>query len=244
MDPAAPWIEPTGERVRSPRGAAPALAISLGGVPRGAVVVLCAAGALDREAAAVLNGLAQHGYESIAVDATAAGIESPDLAVDWVEAALDHLARRTWTAEQVGVVGYGAGGRVAMAAAARLTLGAAVSVAPTSESWPSRAGQPSRWWSDSVTTPWLGMFGNDVSDIAPSSLSALRDDLATASPVFTRVVQYPEVSGPFYRAAAAATSHAASFDSWQRTVEWLNLRVVPRPSALAVAWSKARDVAV
>jgi carboxymethylenebutenolidase len=50
------------------------------------------------------------------------------------------------------------------------------------------------------------------------------------------VVTYPGVSRTYYRDSYEAAAHAAAFDTWQRVVEWLNRRVVPRSTPLAEAW--------
>jgi carboxymethylenebutenolidase len=220
---AVPRIVPSTGEIESPRGALRVAEIRLGGVPRGAAIVLCDAGALDRDAADAMNGLAEHGYESIAADLTRTGPVTDDDALRDVGLVLDHLGERGWSAEQIGLVGYGFGGGIALLAAAEFGLGAAVSVAPVGAPEPLP-----------VRTPWLGIFG----DGGPWSLG---ETLASRSPVYTELVSYPGVTGEFYRGSSEAPAHAASFDSWQRTVEWLNLRVVPRLTPLAEAWRMRQE---
>jgi len=193
--------------------------ITLGGIPRGAVVVLCDAGRLAG-AAEPMNALAGHGYETVAA-------EVANGAADVAGGLLAHLADRGWEPEQVGVVGYGAGGRAALLTATEFALGAAVSVTAASYADP---GEPLR-------TPWLGLCGGD-----PVAARRLDTVLYQRSPVYTQVVWYPDLDESFSGEPAEAAAHAAAFDAWQRTAEWLDLRVVPRPTPLALAW-RARQPA-
>ncbi|MCX4428898.1 dienelactone hydrolase family protein [Streptomyces mirabilis] len=212
--------------------------IELGGVPRGAVIVLCDAGALERDAAGIMNGLAERGYESLAVDLSPAPVISVRDLLGDVAVLLRRFGERGWSPEQVGLVGYGFGGRTALLAAAEFELGASVSVAPSgmadtpTEALPplSRAARP-------VRTPWLGLFGRQDPGAPPEAVDRLRERLRD-SPAYTQVITYPGVARDFHRDAREALAHATTFDVWQRTVEWLELRVVPRPTPLAEEWQK------
>ena len=203
--------------------------------------MVCPTGALDGDAAPALNRLAEQGYESVAVGVPADGAgqdgAGDDALLDAVTAALDRLALRGWTTEQVGVIGYGAGGRAAVVAASTMGLGAAVSIAPTWPGDPARALDDLARGAHTLRVPWLGMFAG--ADAPAEALEALGAALDARSPVFAQLVVYPAVSGAFHRDSAHAEVHAAAFDSWQRTVEWLNQRVVPRPTPLAQAWRAA-----
>jgi carboxymethylenebutenolidase len=211
-------IAPGISEMASSRGAAVRVAeIRLGGVPRGAAVVLCDARALEHEVAEVLNGLAEHGYESLAADLSPAGPARDDELLSDVGVLLGRLAERGWEAEQIGLIGYGSGGRLALLAAAEFGLGAAVSVAPTGLRAPAVP----------LRAPWLGLFGDLDENVPPSAVRELREALNSGSPVHTELVGYPGAGAAFHRDSPQAQAHAAAFDSWQRTVEWLNLRVVP-----------------
>ncbi|GGS20545.1 carboxymethylenebutenolidase [Streptomyces humidus] len=228
MDIAFPRIEPAVAPVPFTYGSRrtlPVARIELGGVPRGAAIVLCAAGALERDAGEVMNGLAEKGYESVAVDLSpgTGAVSDRDLLGD-VSVLMGLLGERGWSSEQVGLVGYGFGGRTALLAAAEFEVGAAVSVgAPL-----IRATRP-------VKTPWLGLFGRQDPAAPPEAVACLRARLRD-SPVHTEVVTYPGVARDFRFDAREAQAHAASFDVWQRTVEWLELRVAPRLTAVAQKW--------
>lgn len=230
MEAAFPRIDPVFSELGADRGPLRVAEIRLGGVPRGAVVVLCGTGALERDAPSVLNGLAEHGYESVAADLTPRGdgrsrtAAGTDL-LDDVADLLRRLAERGWSPDQTGLVGYGAGGQTALLAAAGFLLAAAVSVSPSGP-----------WDTPPVRTPWLGLFG--ATDTPPTAVRSLGERLWSRSPAYTQVVTYPGVAGPFHSHARDALAQAAAFDSWQRTVEWLDLRVSPRPTPLAEAWRK------
>jgi carboxymethylenebutenolidase len=177
-----------------------------------------------------MNDLAEHGYESVAADLGPDTAEDDGAALGHLRTLLDRLAARGWDLDQIGVVGYGSGGRAALLAAAAMELGAAVSVRPVLPAGlDARAVGP-------VRTPWLGLFGA-LDERPKGSVAAFDAALAASSPVFTQVVVYPGVTGEFVHDGLHPLTHAAAYDSWQRTVEWLNARVVPRPTPLARAWN-------
>ncbi|MFJ9542780.1 dienelactone hydrolase family protein [Streptomyces sp. NPDC101225] len=217
----------------------PVAQVDLGHVPRGAAIVLCDAGALERDAAEVMNALAEHGYESVAVDLSGAdgayAVSDRDLVND-VSVLLGRLGERGWTPEQVGLIGYGAGGRTALLAAAEYELGAAVSIAPTGGAGAlSRALPPLVRMARPVVTPWLGLFGEQDEETPPTAVQLLGSVLSE-SPVYTELISYSGVSGNFYHDTREILPHSAAFDAWQRTVEWLDLRVAPRQTPLAEKW--------
>jgi len=205
----------------------------LGGVPRGAVVLLRSAATGWTDVFEAMNGLAEHGYESVAADLAADGASGDDDALRSVALLVELFGRRGWTSEQLGLVGYGYGARVALLAAATTTLGAAVSVDPDGVADIVARFAPGDL---ALCTPWLGMFGWEEPATPVPVVSRLGHAVANSSSVFTQLVSYPGVAGHFYQDAREAVAHAAAFDSWQRIVEWLDARVVPRPTPLAEAW--------
>lgn len=232
MGEASPLIRPKVSEFHTDAAALPIAEIRLGAVPRGAALVLCDAGGLAGHAVEVMNRLAEHGYESLAADVSGT---SPDGGA--VGALLRRLAQKDWNHEQVGLVGYGAAATHALAAAAEYRLGAAVSVSPS--------GEP---LSDLIVgtidgrhplrTPWLGLIGERTG--AAPGLRELGRPLWARSPVYTEIVCYPGAGDGFFRDAADVPTHVAAFDSWQRTVEWFNLRVAPRLTPLAKQWLSRR----
>jgi carboxymethylenebutenolidase len=227
-------IEPDVTEVLSGSRSLEVSSLLLGGVPRGGVVLLSGAGGLRHvELVEAMNGLAEHGYESVAADlGEAPPAEGEDAVLQDVQTLLDRLAERGWALDQIGVVGYGSGGHAALLAASAMELGAAISVRPVP---PVRLGA---WPVRPVRTPWLGLFAARDDRTPATEVAALGAALAAASPVFTQVVTYPGVAGDFIHDALDSSGHAAAYDSWQRVLEWLNARVVPRPTPRARAWSE------
>lgn len=226
-------IQPELSSVHVPLGELATAQVNLGGIPRGGVLLLCASGTMESDAVEAMNGLAEHGYESIAADLTAGGAGVPDdaTAVSTVRVLLDRLAERGWSDEQIGLVGYGVGGRIGLLAAAEYTLGAAVSVNPTGilGDFHGASGLP-------VRTPWLGMFGGPADRLPAREFAQFDAALWNSSPAFTMLVSYPGVDPDFYRNSRESLGHAAAFDCWQRIIEWLNGHVAPRPTPLAMRW--------
>jgi carboxymethylenebutenolidase len=231
MSEASPSLTPHVVQVVTAAGSLPIAEIRLGGIPRGAVVVLCDTGGFN-QATEVMNGLAEHGYASIAADLSNCVVANHD-PIAAVGGLLTHLADTGWEQEQIGIVGYGRGGWLSLRAGAAFTLGAAVSVAPVQPAGEAQA--TARALAD-LRTPWLGMTAEqDTTGIAEALLHLDRMRRERVA-VYTEVVHYPGVPERFYRGASESLVHAAKFDSWQRTIEWLNLRVVPPLTPRAHVW--------
>ena len=238
-------IRPALRDLTTDRGPLPIAEIELGGIPRGAVVVLCDRGRLAISAEEIMNGLAEHGYESVAADVFPAEQHDPSDQdrFDDVATLITRLGERHWDAEQIGVLGYGFGARVALQAAAEFTLGAAVSVNPAGLGHHLAPGlAPLVDTVRHVRTPWLGMFGGREHATLAADIRRLDDALWETSPAFTGTVTYSDVAGDFYRRSGSAAAHAAAYDSWQRVLEWLGGHVAPRLTPLAQAWRQSHPV--
>ncbi|MCJ0949860.1 dienelactone hydrolase family protein (plasmid) [Rhodococcus erythropolis] len=239
MSTAVPMITPTYTDVTAVGGVWQIAQINLPGTPRGAVILLCEPDGLGDQSVELMNRLAEHGYESLAANVTAIDPEllSDDRALAVLRAFVAHLGARGWREEQIGVVGYGFGGRIALRAAADLDLGAAISVSPVGMTRGNCVRPALLHAARPVSTPWLGMFGADDEAAPAEAVRLLAERLTDPSPAYTQLVTYPGVDGDFFRESADALGHAAMFDSWQRIIEWFNLRVVPRSSPYAEIWS-------
>jgi hypothetical protein len=205
----------------------------LGGVPRGAAIVIAGPDGLRPvEAVDTLNALAQHGYESVMAEPVGTG-QGDDVGRELLDRLLVRIAARDWTREQVGIVGYGQGARVAMIAGSEETFGAAVSI-------PRDVRQVLGAERDlSMLTPWLGLTGLGQQRGVAEELSSYRGRLDAASTQHISLVGYPGVEHCLHDAVVELV-HQAVFDSWQRTVEWLNIHVAPRPTPLIQAWDQRR----
>jgi carboxymethylenebutenolidase len=236
-------IRPKLAEITATNGSLPVAELYLGGIPRGAVLLLCAAGQLSA-ADEKMNQLAEHGYESVAADLSVVGaVRTDEAMIADVRTLLDRLHERTWSDEQIGVVGYGLGGRASYLAAAEYVLGSAISVDPvgiTSSTVPTLAPlvdepRPAR-------TAWLGLIGAPGDGASPGGVARFAAALRVESPAYTELVSYPRVAGDFSRDSRDAVAHAASYDAWQRVIEWLNAHVAPRLTPLAEAWRARHPV--
>ncbi len=235
MTPAV-WITPRRDRLTTILGTVHIAQVDLDGIPRGAVLVMGADRDFEHEAAPILNDLAVHGYESVAADMTATD-GTDDALIEVVAELVHHVGTRGWHTEQIGVIGYGRSGRLALLACSHLGLGAAVSISPSQLFTSDNHLSPEiSELASTVRTPWLGMYGENDPAVTATACIELDRALRHDAPAYTQVVRYPGVGGDFYRRSSESLEIAASYDSWQRTVEWLNLRVAPRLTPLAEAW--------
>lgn len=209
----------------------------LGGVPRGTALIVASRDPFSDTDAVdtmnrvdLMNQLAEQGFESVFV--TPAGGWPGD---DFGRALIDHVlgwaSDRGWLPDQIGVLGYDEGARAALLGAAEHELGGAVSV--------PRAGKQLLTPAAALRTPWLGVVGTGSAAELDHQLAAFRDRLRVESSAHTAVVGYRGVDHCLSDSTEPVV-HAAAFDSWQRTVEWLNIHVAPRPTPLALAWQRSR----
>jgi carboxymethylenebutenolidase len=226
FDVSAPRIEPRRSTAVLGVGRISTAEIRLSGLPRGAALVLYGPGGLDTHAPEVMNLLAEHGYEPLAADLGALPAEDEDRLAT-VVGLLAILGERGWSYEQVGVVGFGAGGRAALVAARDLVVGAVVSLSPR---------DALQVTSPLVRSAWLGLFGEHDRDMTFRAVAELETRLRPA-PQFSHLVVYPGVGAEFFQPSSTSLGHAAAFDSGQRILEWLNIHVVPRPSPYAQRWA-------
>lgn len=206
-------------------------ALLLGGVPRGAVVIVAGPDGLGAvEAIDTMNALAQHGYESVMAEPAGSGHDD-DFVRELVHHLVERVAARGWNQEQVGVIGYGQGARAALIAGSEATFGAAISIPRDAREFlgtdPILA----------LHTPWLGMTGLGLHSDLIDELSVYRDEVEAASTEHTSLIGYPGVEHCLHD-SVEALEHQAAFDTWQRTAEWLNIHVAPRPTPLAEAWEE------
>lgn len=239
-------IEPEGSVIETPEESFDLFQIALGGVPRGIALILCEPGGLDRHATDIMNTLAQHGYESLAADVASGRSGTFDIPDDpLVSATCEHrvtaLVRvakeRGWTSEQIGMIGVGIGGRAVLAAATSLQLGAAVSFSPTLAPGVLE-GTALGEISSAIATPWLGLFGERDEGAPAAGVRNLARRLHESSDVYSQVIRYPGVGRDFYFRSENGVTYAASYDGWQRAVEWLNARVAPMQTPLAKIWAQ------
>lgn len=195
----------------------PVLEIRLGGTPRGHVIVLADEETPEVEVVEAMNAFAAEGFESLAV-CWRPGVE---------EVAEARARQAGFTPEQIGVVGLGHGATAALDLARTRRYGAVVSLSPRPDLAAVEAAPALR-------TPWLGLVGAEA--VPAADVARLRAALDAGSDVFSQVVRYAGVGADFHRRTETGVGFAASYDGWQRTVEWLLARVASRLTPLAVAW--------
>ncbi|PRX45378.1 carboxymethylenebutenolidase [Prauserella shujinwangii] len=126
------------------------------------------------------------------------------------------LVDRGVQADLLGVVGFDLGGTAALVVASSRKLGAAVSVGgqgistPVSEELPALVDIAGR-----LTSPWLGIYGDDGGEVGEAEVERLRE-VAAAAPVPTNVVRYPGANHRFDADPDAAE------EAWQRTLDWFD----------------------
>lgn len=229
-------ITPAMGVVPTSAGPVPIAQLDLGGVPRGAVIVVADGDDFPNDATHHLNELAAHGYEGVAADLS--GLASDDAALlEIAQALIAHVGQRDWQPEQIGLIGYGIGGRLALVAGAHIALGATISISMTGlSSGTSHLDPRIGDLAERLRTPWLGVFGAADTAAPKTACRELDDVLQERSAVYGRVVRYPGVGPNFFREPREALEISAAYDAQQRVIEWLNARVEPRLTPLAVKW--------
>jgi carboxymethylenebutenolidase len=136
-----------------------------------------------------------------------------------LDATLRYLSVLGFGPEQVGVVGFCMGGSVALLAAARRTLGAAVTFYGGGVT-EGRFGMPALVeLAPELKTPWLGLFGDLDQGIPVSDVELLRTE-AAKSGVPTEIVRYPEADHGFHCDARPSYHGPSALDAWDRTLRW------------------------
>lgn len=218
-------ITPAPITIRFDQNSLHAKEIRLGASPRGSCIVVTDASSTRGDDDEVMNVLAVHGYESIGLTARSAPGDDDGRA--GILAAAEHLDARERVRDNVGLLGVGAGARTVLRSAG-LRFAAAVSMSPT-EGYDARVA---RTWlrtasAQPVRTPWLGLFADPGGGGLRPAIDDFGDALDRISPVCVHTVTYGGVAAGFHRDTGGSAVHAASFDAWQRAIEWFNLQVAP-----------------
>jgi carboxymethylenebutenolidase len=142
-----------------------------------------------------------------------------------VRLTLDHLHGAGFDDRQIGIVGFCMGGRVSFLVAGSEDLGAAVGfygggiVTGRSEAMGSLLGLI-----PTMSTPWLGLFGDADAGIPVEEVERLRAEL-TQAPAETGIVRYADAEHGFHCDARPSYSVEAAVDGWRRTLAWLDLHL-------------------
>jgi len=142
-----------------------------------------------------------------------------------LDGAFDHLAAAGFDDAHCGIVGFCMGGSVTLYAGTIRRLGAAVTFYGGGVGQ-GRFGLPGlAELAPSLSTPWLGLYGDADQGIPVAEVESLRAAAATAS-VDTEVVLYPDADHGFHCDGRPAVFNAdAAADGWQRTLAWFDAHV-------------------
>jgi carboxymethylenebutenolidase len=124
------------------------------------------------------------------------------------DAALHWLAQRCVAADQMGIVGFGLGGAVALFVATQRDLGAAVSIGGTGVVEPVAAGLPALVEvAAELRCPWLGIYGQN-GEVPEPDVNKLRE-AAHSAHVATDLVH-----------CRFDTDQSVAPEAWSRTLNW------------------------
>jgi len=157
-----------------------------------------------------------------------ATLRAPDLDAD-VDAAVAEVADRGIDVGRTAVVGFCMGGIVALAAAARLPLAAAVTFYGGGVAQGRFGYRPLLEMAGGLQAAWLGLYGDADQGIPVDQVEALRS-AAGAAAVPTRVVRYADAGHGFHCDARASYHQASARDAWQQLLDWLEAHVPATPA--------------
>lgn len=193
---------------------------------RGGLVVLHEARGVTDTVRGLVSGLAAEGWLAVAphlydevsgdeAPAMVSGLSGEAVLAD-TDVAFVWLGQQGVSRDRMGVMGFDLGGSVAMVVAGSRTIGAAVTVGgggildPLSEGLPSLVDV-----AEELTCPWLGLYGDDDTEIPVGDVEKLRD-AAAAAPVATDVVRFARTGHRF-----DATPEVGA-EAWQRALNWFD----------------------
>lgn len=140
--------------------------------------------------------------------------------LDDVDASEGYLEDAGFDAARIGIVGFCMGGSVTFLAAAKRSLGAAVSFYGGGVAEGRFGMPPLIELAAGLQTPWLGLFGDQDQGIPVEQVEAL-EKAVTGATVATQVVVYPGAGHGFHCDARPESYHEASAkDAWSRTLAW------------------------
>lgn len=210
------------------------------GTPKGAVVVLQEAFGVTTHIQDVTRRFAHEGWQAIA-PALFHREGSPVVAYDRLEQAMPLVGTLTsggitndliatfgnleasgFPPDRTAVVGFCMGGAVALYAGTLRPLGAAVTFYGGGVVT-GKFGLPALVdLAPTLSTPWLGLYGDEDQGIPVGDVESLREQAAKA-PVETEVVRYADAGHGFHcDERPGSFTPGAAADAWRRTLDWLD----------------------
>jgi carboxymethylenebutenolidase len=210
------------------------------GTAKGALVVVMEAFGVNAHMEDVTRRAAAAGYHAVSPDLfhrSGGGVAAYDdfgtvmenfktvndegILVD-IDAVLAHLRAAGFTDDRIGIVGFCFGGRVTFLTAARRTLGAAVTFYGGGIVTSSALAEALVDEASTLTTPWLGLFGDKDKGIPVEDVEKLRGVLDAANPVPHDIVRYDADHGFHCDGRPAVYDEAAATDGWRRAIAWFD----------------------
>ena|SRR5579875_765387 len=138
-----------------------------------------------------------------------------------LDATLRHLTDTGFQPAQVAVVGFCMGGSVAFLAAARRSLGGAVTFYGGGIIEGRFGIPPLVDLAVQLKTPWLGLYGDLDQTIPVEQVESLRRAVEAVA-VPCEIVRYAQAGHGFHCDARGSYHEASARDAWQRTLRWLD----------------------
>jgi dienelactone hydrolase len=191
---------------------------------KAAVVVVGDRSSVDAEVKEVARGLAREGHGALALGHGQSGPEGTDVVelTRGVDAALSRLrGEAPAPPPRIGVVGYGAGGFIALVAGYRCQVGAVVSVYGEG---PMRLRAELRRIIDRPkrhAAPFLCLLGGEDDAVRPGDLAAIRERLHIFGMRHTFII-YPRTRGEFCRVGGLDYRASEAADAWGKILHALD----------------------
>jgi len=226
--------------VATPDGPMPLYDVEPAAEPSGAVIVIQEAFGVNEHIRDVTRRFAAAGFRAVAptmfhragggtapygdfskVMPLFAGVSDAGILAD-IDATIGYLHRAGFEDQRIGIVGFCFGGRVTFLVATRRRLGAAVGFygggivtkrLPLFDPLIGDAGK--------LSTPWLGLFGDEDSGIPVADVEQLRTTLDRETKTAHEIVRYPDAEHGFHCDVRPSYNETAAKDGWQRTLDWL-----------------------
>jgi len=138
-----------------------------------------------------------------------------------VDAALAHLAGAGIPLGKTGIVGFCMGGTVALVAATRRDLGAAVSFYGGGVTEGRFGFGPLVEEATRLRAPWLGLYGDLDQGIPVDGVEQLRAAAASSGQEI-ELVRYPEAGHGFHCDQRDSYEPKSAQDAWARTLAWFD----------------------
>ncbi len=205
------------------------------------VVVIHHAPGWDEWIREVCRKFAQHGYAAIsphlyhrlgpgapddlAAKGRAAGGNPDDQVMGDVQGAMNWLREQTYCSGKIGVIGFCSGGRQTYLAACRLQgIDAAVdcwggSVDPLDRSQLHEQRVAPIDFTENITAPLLGIFGNDDQNPNPDEVNRIEERLKALGKTY-EFYRYDGAGHGFFNVAGVAYRPQQAVDGWQKVFGW------------------------